>query len=258
MKYSIITGASKGIGKALAFELAARRHALVLTARSQPQLEEVAAALRQKYNVPVEVLPLDLSAESAPEKLRDFCLQKQLEVDILINNAGYGLWGQFEKLPLEEQVNMMRLDMENVVKLTHLFIPLLRKNPKSYIMNVASTAAYQAVQNLALYAAGKTFIINFTRGLRRELKAGGISVSCLSPGTTTSDFISRARMSDAIRRKADKVTMPAETVARIAIKGMLAGKAEIIPGAINYFSAQLASLLPKALIEPIAASIYKE
>lgn len=258
MSYSLITGASRGIGRAIAFELASRKRNVLLTARSQAQLEDAAAAIQQRHGVEAAVFPLDLSLESAPEKILSFCRGKNIAVDILVNNAGYGLWGDFEKLPLNEMANMMRLNMENIVKLTHLFIPELKKTAKSYILNVASTAGYQAIPKLAVYAASKAFLISFTRALRHELKADGISVSCLSPGTTTTDFIQRAQMSDAIRRKAEKVTMPPEAVARIAVDGMFSGKAEIIPGAMNILSVLLASLAPKIIVERIAASIYKD
>ncbi|HXH19028.1 MAG TPA: SDR family oxidoreductase [Chitinophagales bacterium] len=258
MSYSLITGASRGIGRAIAFELASRKRNVLLTARSQAQLEETAATIQQRHGVEAAVFALDLSLESAPEKILSFCRGKNIAVDILVNNAGYGLWGDFEKLPLNEVVNMMRLNMENIVKLTHLFIPELKKKTESYILNVASTAGYQAIPKLAVYAASKAFLISFTRALRHELKAGGISVSCLSPGTTTTDFIQRAQMSDAIRRKAEKVTMPPEAVARIAVDGMFSGKAEIIPGAMNILTVQLASLAPKIIVERIAASIYKD
>jgi len=257
MHYAIVTGASKGIGKAIAFELARRHHALLLTARSQELLEDVSEKIREQHGVDVITFPLDLSEEQAPQKLFGLCRSRSIEADVLVNNAGYGLWGAFDSLSLEEQVNMMRLNMESVVKLTHLFIPEMKKTEKAYILNVASTAGYQAVPNLAVYSAAKAFIINFTRGLHHELSRTSVSVSCLSPGTTATEFVDRARMNDRIRKMADRVAMTPEAVARIAVNGMFRGRMEIIPGASNLLSAKLAAIAPKRLVESITAAIYK-
>jgi len=257
MSYALITGASKGIGKAIAWELAAKGHNLLLVSRSEGLLKEVADAIRKKHSVLVDYFPVDLSESDSALKIKNWCLNKNYSVSVLVNNAGYALWGNFEKLKLEDQTNMMTLNMQAVVNLSYEMLPILRKEKQAYILNVSSTTAYQAIPTLSIYAATKVFVLLFSRGLRQELIDTNVSVSCLSPGTTKSEFMDRAGM-EALKPMAEKFEMSAEAVAKIAIKGMFAKKAEIIPGATNYIVAKLTSLVPKALTEKIAAGIYKD
>ncbi len=256
MNHALITGASKGIGKEMAYELARRKINLVLVARTGDVLQQIAGELSSKYSIDVKTLALDLSRQNAAQQVFDFCIKNNLNVNILINNAGYGLWGNFEKISLEEQNNMMQLNMILVVNLTHLFIPELKKNTPAYIMNVCSTSAYQAVPYLSVYAATKAFILLFTRGLRLELAGEGISVTCLSPGTTETGFTTRARMNERIKKTSDKFNMKPERVAKIAVAGMFNKKAEILPGFTNLISAKAVGILPKNLTESIAKKLY--
>jgi hypothetical protein len=152
---------------------------------------------------------------------------------------------------------MMQLNMNAVAQLCSALIPELKKHPQSYIMNVASTASYQAVPTLATYAASKAFVVLFTRGLRLELLGSTISVTCLSPGATSTNFIDRAGM-EAMKEKAEKFSMKPSIVARIGINGMFKKKAEILPGFTNWISVQLTYLMPKFIPEKIAASLYKQ
>jgi short-subunit dehydrogenase len=146
--------------------------------------------------------------------------------------------------------------MLTLAELCKILLPDLEKNKKAFIMNVASTACYQAVPTLTTYAATKAFVLLFSRGLRWELKDGPVSVSCLSPGATSTGFIDRAHM-DFLKDRAEKFSMKPMEVAKIAIKGMFEGKAEIVPGAVNWVSVKLVQLLPKTLTESIAKSLYK-
>lgn len=253
--FALVTGASKGIGRAIAQELAARGCNLLLTARSENLLSELASELTHKYKSEVHTFPADLSDNTTPQRLYDFCLEKKLPVNILVNNAGYGLWGKFSELSLDDQLNMMHLNNEVIVKNTFLFLNLLSKQ-QSYILNVASTTAYQAVPTMAAYAASKIFVLNFSRALRHELKGSNISVSCLSPGTTLTEFMDRAGQ-QALKKRAEKVAMTPESVAHIAVRGMFNRKAEIIPGFINWISVKVIPFMPKVLVEKIAASLYK-
>jgi short-subunit dehydrogenase len=255
MSYALITGATKGIGKAIATELASRKFNILLVARSEDLLLKVADDLQLKYKIIVRCLPLDLSQADAPEKVLEWVEKNSFPVSVLVNNAGYTVWSEFEKSDLNELLNMMQLNMTAMVKLTHLLLPVLRKQKQSYILNVASTSAYQAIPAMSTYAASKSFVIFFTRGLRLELKNSNISVSCLSPGTTETDFMNRAKM-DALKETAAKFNMQPEVVAKAAVEGMLKGKAEIIPGFINWFSAVMTSFLPKSIPESIAEKIY--
>ncbi len=259
--YALITGASKGIGKAIAVELAKRKYNLLLVARSEEILQKLASELTQQYGIKANYLALDLSAPKAAETIKNWCESKQYELSILVNNAGYGLWGWFEKMSLEEQRNMMQLNMNVVVDLTYVLLPLLRQcaektGQQSYLLNVASTTAYQAVPTLSVYAATKSFVVSFTRGLRCELQNSNISVTCLSPGATDTEFSDRAKMTDSLKATAQKVNMTPEQVAQIGIAGLFKGDAEVIPGFINSFSAKMTSFAPKSLVEKIAAGIY--
>jgi uncharacterized protein len=256
-EFALITGASSGIGFYFAHELAQRKHNILIVARSEDKLKKLREEIVNQYQVQCEILVLDLSQAGAANQVYEWCKQNKFEINILINNAGYGLFGYLDKKDITSELNMMQLNMNVVVELCHAFIPMLKNNPKSYIMNVASTAAYQAVPGLTTYAATKAFVVLFTRGLRYELKNTSISLSCLSPGATATGFVARAGL-QAIQERADKFSMKAEDVARIGIDGMFKGKAEIIPGLINKISAQLTSWVPKSVTEKVAADLYKE
>ncbi|HRH65677.1 MAG TPA: SDR family oxidoreductase [Bacteroidia bacterium] len=258
MAYALITGASKGIGKAIASRLAERGYDLFLIARSENLLAELSKDLQQKNKIKVTVLGIDLSTDAAIDLIARKIESEQMQIQILVNNAGYGLWGRFDTLSLSEQEAMLRINTLTMVRLTYLVLPYLKKQPSSYILNVASTAAYQAVPTLAVYAASKAFVLNFTRGLRYELKNSGVSVTCLSPGPTETNFMNAAGMhSQKMIRRAKKFNMQAEEVAAFALKGMFAGKKEIIPGFINRVSAWMTALTPKSLTEKIAAGLYE-
>jgi len=256
MKYALITGASKGIGRALAWELAARKYNLLLVSRSANLLNEVGAAIKEKHSVSVDTFPIDLSLPDAASRIRDWCLSNRYNISVLVNDAGYGLWGNFDEISLEDQMNMMTLNMQSVVQLSYKMLPMLKKEQAAFILNVSSTAAYQAVPTLSVYAATKAFVLLFSRGLRRELAGTTVSVSCMSPGATSTEFMDRAGM-EALKAKAKKFEMSPEAVAKIGINGMFAGKTEIIPGFTNYLSAKLAEIVPKGLTEKIASAIYK-
>ncbi|GAA4027529.1 SDR family oxidoreductase [Hymenobacter glaciei] len=256
--YALVTGASRGIGRAIALQLAQRGYDLLLVARSEDQLTALAQEISTRYQHQAKVLATDLAAPDAAVAVAAWATAQTDQVAVLVNNAGYGLWGRFEQLSLAEQQNMLQLNMHLPVALTHALLPALRKVSKSYVLNVASTAAYQAVPSLTLYAASKAFLLSFSRGLRYELKGTGISVSCLSPGATTTSFADRAGMGAELQATANKVSMTAEAVAEIAVAGLLADEAEIIPGVLNKVSAGLTSVVPKNLVEKIAAGIYEK
>lgn len=175
MKYAIITGASKGIGKSMAIALAKRKINLLLISRSADELSALQTALKKQYEVEVHILAIDLSQAEAPKAVYNWITEKNYAVHILINNAGYGLWGKFGELDLSAQLEMCQLNMTTVTSLCHLLLPVLSAEKKAYILNVCSTAAYQAVPTLAIYSATKAFVLSFTRALRFELKDGPVS-----------------------------------------------------------------------------------
>ena len=258
MAYALVTGASRGIGRALALLLAQRGYDLLLVARSEDQLTALAQEVGAKYERQARVLVLDLAALGAAETVATWAQQQTDQLAVLVNNAGYGLWGRFEQLGLAEQQNMLQLNMALPVALTHLLLPALHRVPQAYVLHVASTAAYQAVPSLALYAASKAFLLSFSRGLRYELKSSNISVTCLCPGATTTSFADRAGMGAELKATANKVSMTAEAVAEAAVAGLLAGEAEVVPGVLNKVSAGLTGFVPKGIVEKIAAGIYEK
>jgi len=255
-QYALITGASKGIGKSMAIQLAKSGYQLLLIARSEAELQLLSARLETEFKIKVRILAIDLSIADSSKTLANWCKQETTQLSILINNAGFGLWGDFENLELQEQMNMLRLNIDAVLSLTHHLIPLLKTQKRSFILNISSTAAYQAVPTLALYAASKAFIRSYSRALRYELKNTSISVSCSCPGPTDTGFASRAGL-DALADLAEKFNMSPDQVAELSLHGMFRKKAEIIPGFLNKLSAVGVWMLPKALIERITAGLYK-
>jgi short-subunit dehydrogenase len=257
MPFALITGASKGIGKAIALQLASRKKDVLLVARNEAQLEELCTEIEKNFNVKAHFLSLDLSQKDAGRAVFNWCRLNNYVIDVLVNNAGYGLSGAFENYPLEEHLNMMQLNMNVVIELTHLFLPELKKQPKAHILNIASSAAYQAVPYLSLYAATKSFVLQFSRGLHLELKNSNVSVTCVSPGSTDTDFAQRANVGAKGLDLAKKVNMRPAEVAKIAVDSMYKGKTEVITGFLNKLGAALAWLLPKKTIEKASAKIYQ-
>lgn len=254
--YALITGASKGIGKSIAYELARLGYPLLLVARSEMELKALSEDLQIKFDINSAVLPLDLSVNSATLQVSDWIKTNSYPVGILVNNAGYGVWGDFSRSALIDQLGMMQLNMNVVVELSHLLVPILSKEKQAYILNICSTAAYQAVPTLAVYSATKAFVLSFTRALRFELAPTSISVTCFSPGPVDTGFASRAGL-DALSKMAQKFNMQPDEVAKMAIKAMFNKKSEVIPGFTNIISVYANRVLPKAFIEKTAAGIYK-
>lgn len=257
MEYALITGASKGIGKAMAECLAKRKFNLLLVARSEALLSEMAAELQQRYQVAVSWLATDLSTPEAPRLVADWVAKNNFSIAVLINNAGYGLWGKFGELSYADQNNMLQLNVQTLVNLTYLMLPNLKQRPKAYILNVGSLAGFQAIPTLSLYAASKALVNTFTRGLARELKNTPVSVTLLAPGGVKTGFLTRSGMYH-MQQTDDKLSMKPEVVAEIGIRAMLNGKREAVPGFLNRFTALMVKLFPKSVVENITESMYKK
>jgi uncharacterized protein len=256
-EYALITGASKGIGRSVALQLAASGYNLLLTARSETELQQLVELIKKEHQVNADYLAIDLSENGAALKLSDWCKELPVPLSILINNAGCGAWGHFEELDLPEQIKMLNLNINALVELTYILLPVLRRQNQAFVLNVASTAAYQAVPTLALYSASKAFVLSFSRALRYELIDTNVSVSCLCPGPTDTGFAHRAGM-DALAELAEKFNMQPNEVAKIGLKGLFNKKAEIIPGFLNKLSATGSRHLNKSLIERITNNLYKK
>ncbi|MDH5398114.1 MAG: SDR family NAD(P)-dependent oxidoreductase [Cyclobacteriaceae bacterium] len=247
MTYTLITGASAGIGRAIAEECAKRNMNLILVALPGPELKEVALSIQTLYNVSVECLEQDLSDENAPEIIYNWCQQNKLEVDMLVNNVGMGHKGSFEETSNTFYSKMMMLNMHTIVGLTRLFLPGLKDLNKGYILNVGSLSALFPVPYKSVYAASKSFVLSFSMALRQEVKSTSVSVSCLCPnGVVTSDEVMR-RIEAA--GPVGKITQSLPgMVAKKAIKDLLNNKAIIIPGILNRLLAFIAWLLPKQTV----------
>ncbi len=257
MSYALVTGSSKGIGKAIAFELAKRKYNILLVARSENLLKEIAIEITENFGVKTDYLGIDLSLPEAPLLVKEWCDKNSYPVSILINNAGYGLSGPFEKYSMSDYTAMLQVNVITLLNLCHIFLPDFKKLPQAYILNIASTAAYQSVPGLSIYAASKSFIQNFSRSLAYELHKTTVSVTCISPGSTDTDFVKRANVGRKALKAAAKFNMTPNSVAKIAVHAMFNKKTEIITGTINKLGAFLAWLLPKKIIESNISKIYE-
>lgn len=257
MSYALITGASKGIGKAIAENLAARKIDVLLVARTEDLLKDLATQLATSYNIKAQYLAVDLSVTNAAEEIYSWVTSNNYHINILVNNAGYGLSGAFLKYPFLQHANMMQVNMTVPVELTSLLLPQLQQQPAAYILNIASSAAYQAVPGLSLYAASKSFIVSFSRGLKYELRHTNVSVTVVCPGATDTDFPNRAEItSDKAKQLAAKFNMQPNAVAALAVDAMFAKQTELITGFVNKIGLLLTWLLPKKVLEKGAADIY--
>jgi short-subunit dehydrogenase len=257
MSYALITGASKGIGKAIAYNLAEKKIDLLLIARSENLLNEISIDLSHKFGIDVKYVSIDLAHENAAENILEWVKKNNLQINILVNNAGYGLSGGFEKYSAEIHAEMMHVNMIALVKLTSVFLPMLRKQSQSYILNVASTAAYQAVPYLSTYSASKSFVVSFSRALQHELKKTNISVTCISPGGADTDFGVRADIGRRAMKAGEKLNMSAGEVAAVAVRSMFKKKREVVIGLLNKLGVFLTWLAPKSLSEKVAGKIYE-
>ncbi len=257
MNYALITGASKGIGKAIAENLAKQNINLLLVARSEDLLREFSEELRCIYNIQVHYLTIDLALNEAPKYVANWITENNFAVNILVNNAGYGLSGAFTKYDFQKHLDMMHVNMTVPVSLTYLLLPILQQQSASYILNIASSAAYQAVPGLSLYAASKSFILSFSRGLKYELRNSNVSVTVVCPGATDTDFPNRADVTtEKAKKLAKKFNMPPSDVAALSINAMFSKKAEVVTGFINKLNLFLTWMLPKWVLEKAAADIY--
>lgn len=248
MTYTLITGASAGIGAVFAEQMAAQGYNLILTARRKDKLDRLADTLRQKYAIKIETISSDLANSQGSEVLAQEIESKGWSINGLINNAGFGDRGLFEELPLTRQLQMIQLNVTSLVDLTYRLIPSLRLQQNSFIINVASTAAFQAGPKMAIYYATKAFVLSFSEALFEELKASNISVSAVCPGPTESEFANEANMTNTKLFKAG--AMSAEEVVQIALKNK--HKAIVVTGLKNVINVYLAKLSPRSVTRKVA------
>lgn len=248
MSYVVITGASAGIGEVFARSLAAERQSLILVARREDRLQALANELKNQHGVEVEVIASDLADPEGPTLLAEAIKKAGWAINGLINNAGFGDRGHFSELALERQLAMIQVNITSLVALTWRLLPALKSQPDSFIINVASTAAFQAGPNMAIYYATKAFVLSFSEALHEELRESGVRVSTLCPGATDSEFATEAHMTDTLLFRSG--TMSAEAVVRKALAGR--HKAIVIPGLKNLLMVWSGKLSPRLITRRLA------
>ncbi|HEX2556135.1 MAG TPA: SDR family oxidoreductase [Microvirga sp.] len=253
-RWAVVTGASSGIGAEMARVLARRGYALVLVARREERLQALAAEIRAEApSLRIEVVTLDLEDRDAPMDLVETLAERGITVHTLVNNAGFGLRGRFATLPYERQIGMIELNVTALTRLCRLVLPGLIERRRGGIVNVASTAAFQAGPNMAVYYATKAFVLSLSEALHEETKPHGVVVTALCPGPTATEFGSIADME--MTRVFKFGSRPVGEVARAGVDGYEAGRAIVIPGAGNRLGAIGSKLFPRALVRRIAGRL---
>lgn len=252
-KWALITGASAGIGAALARELAGGGTNLVLTARRRDRLVGLATELSSKHGIRALVCVADLAQPLGPQQIFSFTEEKNIAIDLLVNNAGFGAYGEFHKLRLDRLIEMTQVNVTAVVHLTHLFLPGMIARGSGDILIVASTAAFQAVPYITTYAATKVFDLHFAEGLAEEVRPYGVRVCALCPGSTASEFFQVAGQRNHTRR----VPETAEKVAHVGLAALAAGKHSVISGFTNWLGAEAVRLVPRRTVARVTAGIFR-
>jgi short-subunit dehydrogenase len=254
--YALVTGASKGIGAALAEQLAADHWNLILVARGKEELETLGNALAAKHGIRTLVLPTDLSQPNAASDLWARVSALGVRVDVLVNNAGFGLLGPFDKTPLKRELAIIQVNVTALTELTKLALPAMLERKLGWILNVASTAGFVPGPFMSVYYASKAYVLSFSEGLASELGGSGVTVSALCPGPTRTQFSDTAESSKSKLFQGGGV-MEAEPVARAGLRGLFRGKAVIVPGFQNRLMIQTLRIAPRALVRRITRKLQQ-
>lgn len=254
-KTALITGASSGIGKALAHQFAQDGYQLVLAARSVNKMQTLADELQRQFKVAVTVIATDLETHAGAAQLHTEIQARGIVLSALVNNAGYGSYGEFKDSALATEVGMMQLNMNAVVVLTKLFLPdLLAKRGK--ILNTASTAAFQPGPYMAVYYATKSFVLSFSEAIACELEDTGVTVTALCPGPTASGFQDKADLGNSALIKGKQLPT-SEEVAALGYRAMQRGQRVYIPGFVNWAMAQSMRFTPRNLATQVVKILTK-
>jgi short-subunit dehydrogenase len=244
-RWALVTGASSGIGADLARELAARGAHLVLVARREERLRALADELERAHGVRTRVVAMDLAAPDAPPALHARLAGEGIAVDVLVNNAGFGVYGPFLDVDWEREREMIALDVVALVHLTKLFARDMRARGFGRVLQVASIGAFQPSPTYATYSAAKAFVQSFGEALACELRGTGVTVTVVSPGVTETEFFAVAGQQRSLFQRL--TVMPSAKVARIALRAMERGRPLVVPGLANAFTAWSMRLLPRRL-----------
>lgn len=256
-KVALITGASMGLGAEFARCFIRDGHDVVLVARSASKLEELAGKLEQEHGGKAHVLPADLSRPETPERLFEEVAARGLEVEFLVNNAGFGSSGPFLDQDLAKEAEMVEVNCTALLKLTHLFGRPMRERRSGRILNIASTAGFQPGPYMATYFATKAFVVSHTEALAYELKDSGVTVTCYCPGATHTEFTARA--GNGKTRLFDRPGVAkAPDVAEDAYRAMMKGRVLSIHGVLNWIGMQAGRVSPRAVMRGVAASLNQQ
>ncbi|MBV9078862.1 MAG: SDR family oxidoreductase [Methylobacteriaceae bacterium] len=251
-RWTVITGASSGIGAEMARVFAGRGAPLLLTARREDRLAALKAELSP--SVRVETVALDLERPDGADRLVAAVEERGIVVHTLVNNAGFGFQGRFATLPYAEQAAMVELNVTSLTRLCRLVLPGLLERRRGGIINLASTASFQAVPFMAVYAATKAYVLSLSEALHEEARRSGVVVTAVCPGATATEFTKRADMETS---KLFANAMDAATVARLAVEGYEAGRAVVITGAANAAMTLASRLVPRGLTRRAAAWLQR-
>ena len=254
MAFTLITGASSGIGEVFARRLAAKKHDLALVARSEKKLHELCDELMLEHKIIAHYVALDLSEAGADARLFEETQKHNFEIDWLINNAGFGSMGDFAELPIERELQMIDLNVRALAALTHRYLPQMRERKRGTIINVSSTISFQPLPFMATYAASKAFVTSFTEGIAEENRPYGVHIMALCPGTTDTNFFAAAKIGDAFKVKGMQTP---EQVVDAALRGVAAKKTRVISGAMNKIVAYAATVTPNSLITRVIGNALR-
>ena len=250
MKVTLITGASSGIGEEFARRLAAEGHELVLVARSETKLHELCDELMLEHKIIAHYVTLDLTEADADERLFEETEKHGFEVDWLINNAGFGSYGDFSQLGLGHELGMIDLNIRTLVALTHRYLEGMRERKSGTIINVSSAAGFQPIPFMATYAATKAFVTSFSEAIAEENRPYRIKVMALCPGSTKTNFHAAAKMDRLMQVKGQQTS---EEVVETAMRGIKSGRTRIVSGLANYIVSLLVNIVPNAVITRVMA-----
>jgi len=253
MNTTLITGASTGIGAAFARKLAARGRNVLLVARSEDKLIALCNELGRLTSIRAQYVALDLREPGAGTQLLEETKKRELEIEMLINNAGFGSMGDFAKLDLEHELEMIQLNVRAVVDVTHRFLGPMRERKRGTIINVASTAGFQAVPYMATYAATKAFVLSFSEALAEENRLHGIHVMALCPGVTETNFFEASK----IDRPPMRTIQTPEEVVDTALRGLARQKSLVISGWANWLTVEAERFVPRSLVAKVAGKALR-
>lgn len=258
MTTALITGASMGIGETFARELASRQTNLVLVARSQDKLDNLATELSNKYHIKTTVIAQDLTTTAAVQAVFDTVQAQDLTIDLLINNAGFGDYGAFSDRSLSKMMEMVQLNIAAVVQLTGLFLPLMQKRKDGAIINVSSIAAFQPIPYMSVYAASKAFILSFSEALWAENKGLGVRVLVVCPGPTESEFYARADFPDSAAALNKTTMASAQKVVQESLNALNKNHSTaVVGGFTNQIIVNLPRLMPRDLLVNVVGKQFK-